>query len=561
MVKMDLKLERANLVNVFTSEIYATNIYINDGLIWGFDGEYEAKKTINCEDKFITPSFIEGHIHIESSHVRPDEFSYHLLKNGVTSVVCDPHEIANVGGLDGIKYLIENTKNLPIDFYFSAPSCVPASKFDTVKQELDRNELRKLKKFSNVIGLGEVMDFPAVINRSTSIMKKISEFEEYVIDGHSPGLSGKELDSYIRAGIYSDHECVKIEEAKEKMRKGMYIMIREASSAKNMDLTELLNDVDSNRYMFVTDDISPKDLYSNKFILKKLRKALNTYNISPVELIKGLTINPATYFDFNEIGAVAPGFKADLIIFDDIKSFDLNRVIKEGKTIYKKKNKFFGFKSAKTETEKKDYKNNLFIKKFSKNDFKIKDKNKKVRVLKIVEDSIITEEKIIKMPSQEGFLQNDFKNDIIKISHIERYTGKSQFINGFIKGTNLKKGALATSYNHDSHNIFVIGTNDEDMAFAVNKLKEMGGGIVYVKNQTVIEKLPLPIYGVISNKHIKEVSKRYSNLEKKLKDNGVKLENPLDTLSFMSLTVIPKIKISNKGLIDVDKFKVVDLYV
>ncbi|TYB31500.1 MAG: adenine deaminase [Candidatus Mcinerneyibacterium aminivorans] len=555
---MDLKLENANLINIFTSKIYKTNIFIKNGIIWGFDGNYTAKKTINCDNKFVSPSFIEGHIHLESSHVTPQQLYSHFLKNGVTTVVCDPHEIANVAGVEGIKFLINRTRKLPIDFYFQAPSCVPASSLETVHEDLGIDKLKKLKEFPEIIGLGEIMDYPSVINKNKKILSKIELFSGMLIDGHAPGLSGKKLDSYIRHGIYSDHECVGIDEAKEKMQKGMHIMIREGSSAKNMDLIKLINNKNDDRFMLVTDDISPKDLYNGNFILDKMKNSVEKYDIDPILLLKGMTYNPANFFRFKKKGGVAPGYIADLAIFDDIKTFKLNTVIKNGKILYE--NGKIAFQETNTQ---KTYikKNNFKIKKFNPDDFKIKDKNKKIRIIKLIENNIITDEEKIKLESKNGYLKTSVDNDIIKLSVIERYTGNSNYSTGYIKGTNLKKGALASSYNHDSHNIVVVGTNDKDMAFAVNKLKSMGGGIIFVFNQNVIEKIPLPIYGIMSNELLKKIANRYENLEKKLKQNGVKLKNPLSTLSFLALSVIPKLKINDRGLIDVDNFQVVDLYV
>src|SRR6056297_2803902 len=536
-MKADLILKNGMYVNPLSGEVYQTDISIKDGKIFGYDSKIDADKILDLAGKYVTPGFIEGHIHIESSHLEPEEFFKVAVKNGVTTLVCDPHEIANVAGIIGVEYLIEKTKKLPINFFFMAPSCVPASKFESNGEKLGIKDLKKLKKNEKIIGL----------------------YENMIIDGHAPSVTGSELDTYIRNGILSDHETISMNEAREKIRKGMYLMIRNSSSAKNLNLIKIINNKNSSRFMIVSDDRSPEDLYKNNFILDSLRTAKNKYNKAIDILIKGVTINPAQYFNFKKIGALVPGYDADILVFDDIDNFDLSMTIAKGNILYRDGE--FLFSSYKINTEKEKMKKYFKLSLFNKKDFHVKDKNKKVKIIKVLRDSIYTEYFEKKLDSRNGNLKIDIDNDILKISCINRYKKNKNYYTGFVNGIKLKKGAIASSYNHDSHNIVVVGSNEKDMAIAVNRLNKIGGGIVFVKNEKIVTELPLSVYGIISNLNLKEVSQLYTEIELELRKNGVKLNNPLSIISFLSLSVIPELKINDKGLVNVNKFQIEGLYV
>ena len=550
-MKADLLLKNAYLVNVFTSEIYKSDIYIKDGIIIGFSGDYDADETICLDGKFITPAFIEGHIHLESTHILPKYFVDVAIKNGIAAFVCDPHEIANVAGIDGIEFLLEETKNLPIDFFFMAPSCVPASPVESSGASLRAKELASLLKYERIIGLGEVMNYPAVIGEDKEILEKIKLFSNKIIDGHAPGLQNEELDSYIRHGIMSDHEASKKDEALEKIRKGMMLMIREGSSAKNGDLFEIINERNDNRFMFVSDDNSPADMFANNYMLKRMRMLIDEYGIDLLSFIKGVTINPATYFRLAKRGAIAPGYVADLNIFDSLDDLNLVMMIKNGKKLFKIGDETY-------ENRKVEVKKTFSIREFSPSDFAIKKKSEKVKVIQLFDGSLFTKKEETVLPFDNGYYNVDLENDIVKIALVERYSGKSNYSVGFLKGSGLKNGALASSYNHDSHNVMVIGVSDEMMAKAINRLKELNGGIVYFDGENYFE-LPFPIYGIISDLSLNEVSEKYCEIEELLKKNGVGLKNPLTTFSFMALSVIPEIKINDKGV--VENLKVGDIYV
>jgi len=555
----DLLLKNGMYVNPLSGEVYQTDISIKDGKIFGYDSKIDADKILDIAGKYVTPGFIEGHIHIESSHLEPENFFEVAVKNGITTLVCDPHEIANVAGIIGIEYLIEKTKKLPINFFFMAPSCVPASKFESNGEKLGIKDLKKLKKNEKIIGLGEVMNFPGVIEGNDEVLKKIGLYENMIIDGHAPSVTGSELDTYIRNGILSDHETISMNEAREKIRKGMYLMIRNSSSAKNLNLIKIINNKNSSRFMIVSDDRSPEDLYKNNFILDSLRTAKNKYNKPLDILIKGVTINPAQYFNFKKIGALVPGYDADILVFDDIDNFDLSMTIAKGNIVYRDGE--FLSSSYKINAEKEKMKKYFNLSLFNKKDFHVKDKNKKVKIIKVLKDSIYTEYFEKKLDSRNGNLKIDIDNDILKISCINRYKKNKNYYTGFVNGIKLKKGAIASSYNHDSHNIVVVGSNEKDMAIAVNRLNKIGGGIVFVKNEKIVTELPLSVYGIISNLNLKEVSQLYTEIELELRKNGVKLNNPLSIISFLSLSVIPELKINDKGLVNVNKFQIEGLYV
>ncbi|MFN3410767.1 MAG: adenine deaminase [Exilispira sp.] len=572
--KADLLIRNANIVNVFTESIEINNIAIYKDKIAGIGNYNDAEYVINADGLFASPSFIDSHIHIESTKLIPYELSLALLPKGTTTIVCDPHEIANVSGLEGIEFLINSSKNLLLDIYFLAPGCVPATKFETNYQRLDIKKLKRLKKFSRIIGLAEVMNYPAVINGEKDIVEKLILFDSFIKDGHCPGLEKEELNAYICPKIYSDHECISPQEAYEKLSRGMYIMLRNGSASKDIEkLLPVINDKTKNRILLCTDDKDPDDIINEGHINHCISILLKN-NISLPVAIKMATLNPSIYFNFKGKGAIAPGYFADIVLFENMNS--IKYVIKNGKIIYEKgilKEDLFSEKLNKNNSL--SYKNNkrkivlskkitdsINIKINSDNILKIKNLDKNIRVINVRDNSIVTDEIIINPRVEDDYIVQDIENDILKIAVIERHHKSGNYSIGFIKGFGLKRGAIASSISHDSHNIISIGTNDHDMLLAIKHLKKIKGGIAIALNGSIIADLPLLYSGLISDLSLKEVSEKYNFLKKTVKEiNGSMLDDTFMTLSFMSLPVIPKLKITDKGIFDVDKFNFVSLYV
>ncbi len=548
-MKMNLLLINANIINVLNGEIYKSDIYIENGIIKGFEKKGNCR-IIDLNGKYVSPGFIEGHIHLESTHVLPIHIYKEFLKNGVTTVINDPHEIANAGGLKGIEFFMKQAEDLPVDFLFMIPSCVPASKFETTIHKIGIKEMKYLKNKKQVLGLAEMMNYPGVINGDREVLRKLSLFKGEIIDGHCPFLRGQTLDKYISYGIYSDHETVMADEAIEKIKKGMYLMIRSGSSAINIDLVKVINNENDTRFMLVSDDISPVDMIEDRYIKYTLKKALEmNRQLSPVSLIKGLTVNPATYFRLHNRGIIAPGYKADLVILDDLKTFNINMTIKNGRIVYKN-GRAVNIKKTHIKTGKMTVK----IKHFTASNFIRKTKKKYFPAIVINESSLITDSKNIAI--KNNLLKADIENDILLISSIERYSGNSKYSIGLVNGFGLKGGAVASSYNHDAHNILVIGVETDDMAIAVNHLKHIGGGVVYVKSGKIVD-IKMPIYGILSSMNLNQTAKAFRKLENALRNNGVHIKHPLTQMSFLSLSVIPKLKITDKGIIDSEKFKII----
>lgn len=535
-----MEIIRGNLLNVFTEEIYAAEIGFENGLIScvkPVDGNF---KTL------ILPGFIDSHIHIESSMLCPSRFAEAVVPHGTTSVIADPHEIANVMGLNGINYMLDDASTVPLKMFLTAPSCVPATKFETTGGIITSENIDTLLKRPEFVGLGEVMNFPGVIGQDPEVIEKleVAHTNNKPIDGHAPLLSGAELCSYAAAGISTDHECTTPSEAFEKRRLGMKIMMREGSSAKNLkSLAGVGGD------FIVSDDKDPEDLVEGH-IDKMLLKAIE-YGIDPIKAIKMVTIKPAEHYKLNT-GSLVPGKAADMVIIDDIEKLNIENVYIDGKLVSKNGSLNFEVNPLKLQgTFKSSQK--------KPSDFNItSDSPKTVRVIEIIEDQLITNKNTATLDIQDGNLMADIKNDVLKIAVVERY-GSNQMTNGFIKGFNLKKGAIASSVAHDSHNIIVIGTNSTDMANAVNTVINNNGGLSVVYNEDIMD-LKLPIAGLMSDRTAEEVAKDLTMLKQLVNDMGSTLSSPFMTLSFLALLVIPNLKISDRGLFDVEKFEFVNIF-
>ncbi|MFH1453823.1 MAG: adenine deaminase [Armatimonadota bacterium] len=554
--RADTVLKNAKIINVASCEIYEADLAISEDKIAGI-GKYKGKKEVNLKGMYLAPGFIDGHIHIESSKITISEFAKTVIPLGTTTVVIDPHEIANVLGLDGIKYFINSAEGCLLDVYIMLPSCVPATHLETSGANLRSTDLKLLLNEPRVLGLGEMMNYPGVLAEDREILKKIRLFKDKIIDGHAPSLTGKELCGYIAAGIHSDHECTTVKEAKEKLRMGMHIMIREGSAAQNLkDILPLVNYRNSRFFFFVTDDRNPHDLIEKGHINYIVKSAVKQ-GLPPILAIQMATINTAEYFNLRNIGMLAPGMQADIVVMEDLKKMKINRVYKKGELVAE---------SSRT-IKKIQYheaikvRGSVNVKWLELSDFRIKAKKSKANVINIIPNQIVTKKTVEKIKKEKSLACADPKRDILKIAVIERHMASGRIGLGFVKGFGLKKGAIASSVAHDSHNIIVAGTNDEDMLFAAVAIVKMQGGQVVVADNKILEALPLPVAGLISRGSVEEVRNKSHALTKKARQLGCGLEDPFTTLSFLALPPIPEIKLTDRGLVDVAQFKIIPLFV
>ena len=562
-VKADL-LIHGSLVNVYSGCISESYIGVKDGrIIYVGKRPISAKRNIDAGSKFILPAYIDGHVHIESSLVTPSQFAMAVIPKGTCCVVADPHEIANVCGVEGIKFMIEDSARTPLKIYFMIPSCVPATNLETSGAKIGLEEIEELKQIKQILGLGEVMNFPGVINSEEEIMAKIKSCEGMVIDGHAPGLRGEALCAYIAAGIMSDHESVTAEEAMEKLSLGMWIMIREGSTAKNLsELSSIVSKGCPERVMLVTDDRHADDLLTEGHLDYVLKRAVEE-GIDPVDAVRMVTVKPAEYFGLRRLGAVSPGKSANIVIVDDLKEFKAEIVLIDGE-IVAKKGEYLG--TLGKSIIKRAVEKTVHIDKLLPEDFKVsycgpEDKQVEVMVIEVVPDQIFTEKIQCRLPVENGEVLSDLEKDIVKICVVERHRGSRRIGKGFVKGFGLKKGALASTVAHDSHNIVAIGVSEDDICRAVNRIQEIDGGLVAVSGEEIKCELPLPIAGLMSDRGIGFVAERMDELNKSASDLGCHLRSPFMALSFLALPVIPKLKITDLGLVDVEKMKLIDLFV
>lgn len=554
----DLVLKNAKLVNVLSEEIYETDIAIIDGKIAGISKGYRGKEEIDLNGSYVTPSFIDGHVHLESSMLMPSEFAKMILASGTTTVIADPHEISNVMGLQGISFMREATKNLPLDVYMMLPSCVPATDLETSGVELNSYDLALLIDAPWVLGIAEMMNFPGVINCDNSVLSKIQlGIDKHKrVDGHAPHLTGKNLDAYIASGVASDHECTTPEEAIEKLRSGMYIMIREATGARDLEaLIPVLKNYNTRKCMFVTDDRHPKHL--TKHISRMVKKAVRL-GVDPIKAIQAASLNTAEYFKLNNVGAIAPAYKADIAVFDDLVNFEPKMVFKNGKLVACDGKVTVDLNELKPPA----LRGSVNIKYLYKEDLQVKahPQKKNIKVINVIPQQLITKLTVETAKIENGHAVSDTENDILKIAVIERHKATGNIGLGFVKGFGLKSGAIASTVAHDSHNMIVIGTNDDDMYYAAVELVKSQGGKIIVENGKTLSHLALPVAGLMSDKPAEEVMKKITELEDAAKKIGCKIADPFMSMAFLSLSVIPEIKITDRGLIDVNKFEVTELF-
>lgn len=567
----ELVLKNAKIVNVFSHEIEIGDVAVENGTIVGI-GQYNSENEIDLLGKYLCPGFIDAHLHIESTMVSPKEFVKAVLPKGTTTVIADPHEIANVCGLNGINYILNETKDMPLDVYIMLSSCVPSTCFETSGAVLLAEELKNLINHNRVIGLGEMMDYPGVINADREVLNKLELFTGKVIDGHSPGISKYDLNAYCTAGISTDHECETIEEMHEKIKRGMYVLIREGTAARNLEaLVNGVNNYNSRWCLFCTDDKHPDDIINRGHINNNVKMAVKL-GMNPITAIQMATINAAQCYGMKRTGAVAPGYKADLIVLDNLVDIEPRMVIKAGRIAAENgelsnsieiqpNNRNVNLENTQSENRKSYYNtviDTIKIKELAENPFEIKIGNNTADVIKLVPYSIITKHVKRKVNvNGNGIFIFESDKDISKMAVIERHKATGNIGIGLVEGFGIKNGAIASTVAHDSHNIIVIGDNDKDMKLAVERVVKLNGGISMISKGKVLNELALPIAGLMSELSIDVVGKTVESMvEKAYCELHVSKEyDPFMTLAFMALPVIPEIKLTDKGLFDVVNFK------
>ena len=553
--KADLVIKNANIINVLSEEIHKSDIAICDGIIAGIGKDYEGRKEIDAKGAYVCPAFIDGHVHLESSMLLPHEFAKAVVPCGTTTVITDPHEISNVLGLHGISYMHEAVKNLPLNVYTMLPSCVPATPYETSGFDLNSYDLALLIDSPWVLGIAEMMNYSGLLNLDKNVLAKLdlAKSKGKRIDGHAPFLSGKDLCAYAASGVKSDHECTNPEEAIEKIRLGMYIMIREGTAAKDLDaLIPVLKEKNTRKCMFVTDDRHPKDLKVH--INDMVRRAVDA-GVDVIKAVQIGSLNTAEYFGLKNQGAIAPGYRADLLILPDLKSFKPDVVIKDGKVVAEKGELLKSF----AKFEKPSVRSSINVRWIEKKDFRIKGTSKFVNTIEVIPHQLVTKSSVCEAKFENGLLNSNTETDTLKILVMERHRATGNIGKGFVKGFNLKKGAIASTVAHDSHNMIIVGTNDLDMYTAAVELVKMQGGKVVVNDGKVIAKLPLPIAGLISGKDFDYVVDHCEELNKAVKELGCTLDDAFMTMSFLSLPVIPELKITDKGLFSTKKWDFVKI--
>ncbi len=554
--KADLVIKNAQIVNVLSEEIYKADVAIKDGIIAGVGSGYVGEKEIDAAGKYISPSFIDGHVHIESSMLLPSEFAKMVVPSGTTTVVADPHEISNVIGLHGISFMREASKDLPLDVYMMLPSCVPASPYETSGFELNSYDLSMLIDSPWVLGIAEMMNFPGVINLDSEVLSKIKLGldKRKRIDGHAPYLSNKDLCAYVAAGVSSDHECTIPDEAIEKLRLGMYIMIREGSAAKDLDaLIPVLKECPTRKCIFVTDDRYPWALkeHINEMVARVVKNG-----VLPVKAVQMASLNTAEYFGLKNLGAIAPGYKADMLLLDNLEDFKPQLVIKNGEVVAQNGEMVVDIK----EKTLSSLRGTVNIRWLDKDDLKIKAESANVKAIEVTSGLLVTKAVEAKVNIEDGYAVSNIDDDVLKILVIERHKASGNIGKGFVKGFGLKSGAIASTVAHDSHNMIVIGTNDDDMLKAIKELVKSQGGKVIVNNGEVVAKLELPIAGLMSEQSSSEVIQKAKELKQGEKVIGCSLDEPFMTMAFLSLSVIPELKLTDKGLMDVMTGKFTNLF-
>ncbi len=553
--KPELVIKNARIINVFTEEIIDGDIAIDHGYIIAI-GQYDGEETFDAEGKFVAPGMIDAHVHIESAMVTPSQFAKSILPIGTTTIIADPHEIANVCGLEGIQYILDESSNIPLDVYLMMPSCVPSTSFENAGASLLAEDIKDMIQKNRILGLGELMDFPGVIAANDEILDKIEVTGDKIIDGHGPVISGKDLSAYVAAGIHTEHECSTVEEMIDRLRLGMYILIREGSAARNLNaLIRGVNKENARRILFCTDDRHPGDILTDGHIGNNVRLAIQN-GISPITALKMASLNAAECYRLYDKGAVAPGYIADLILFDDLKTIEVEAVFKGGQLAAKNGKPLFKAKHIPNDSVV----DTVNIKPVAKDDLTINLSSDFANIIRLLPHSLVTERVVRKVEVKEGKFVHDKRLDILKLAVIERHKASGNIGLGLVENFMLKTGALASTVAHDSHNLIVIGTNDADMLLAIEEVERIKGGLVIVNDGKVLQTLPLPIAGLMSDKSLEVMSNDLEKLYATARSLGVnKAVDPFMTLAFLALPVIPEIKLTDMGLFDVSAFDFINI--
>lgn len=556
----DLVIKNGKIVNVFTREIIEQDIAIVDGYIAGV-GEFEGIESVDASGKYVVPGFIDGHVHIESSMVTPAEFCNVVLPHGVTTIMADPHEIANVSGTDGIDFMLQASEEIPLDVLLMLPSCVPATPFENAGATLNDEDLNPYYEHPRVIGLGEVMDYPSVFQNSDEMLNKLesASLKGKCIDGHAAGLDENGINVYMAAGIRTDHECVTADEALERLRKGMYVMLREGSAAKDLvELLQAVNENNSRRCLFVTDDKHLDELIDEGSIDFNVKVAIGE-GIDPILAIQMATLNAAECFGLKTKGAIAPGYEADLLILNSLETIEIEQVYKSGKLVAKNGKMISPAKS--NVAPPPVIINSINMNQINSENLQISlEGSSQANIIEILPNMIVTKHIIEEGVVENGLFQANIERDQSKLAVLERHHNTGNIGLGIIKGLGINNGAIASTVAHDSHNIVAAGTNDHDLVKAINFSREMNGGLVVVQNGNILASLPLPVAGLMSNLDFETVNENIKELNKALITIGCSMEfNPFVTLSFLALPVIPELKLTDIGLFNVKTFKHIEV--
>ena len=546
----DLVVRGGKVLSVFTREWLSTDVAIVDGVVAGL-GDYEGTETLDATGKYVVPGFIDAHLHLETVKLMVDEFARLVLPLGTTAVVADPHEIANVLGVEGVHWLLDATSELQLDVYFMASSCVPASQFESPRQPFSARDLEALMRRRRVLGLAEMMNYPGVISGAETELEKLALEGAEHVDGHAPGVLGKELQAYAAAGISSDHEALTVVEGRERLRAGMWLLVREASMARNLlDLLPLVSELGPGRIAFCTDDRDPEDIADDGHVNGMVRKAVAA-GIAPEDAVVMASLNPALCHGLRRHGALAPGYQADLLVLGDLVSFTPETVLKRGRRI-----------EETPPIEIPDWvRQSIRINPVTPGDFGIPAVTGQIRAIELVTDQVVTESVVVDPVVADGEAVADHSHDLAKIAVIERHLATGRIGLGFVSGSGLERGALASSVAHDAHNLVVVGMSDADMSVAVARLAEIGGGIVAVDAGQIVAECPLPIAGLLSDAPLADVIAQSRACNEAAHGLGWSGATPFLTLSFLGLSVIPSLKITDHGLVDVDRFELVPLHV
>jgi adenine deaminase len=547
----DLVIRGGRVFSVFTREWLEGDLAIADGYVAGL-GDYDGAETLDASGRYLVPGFIDAHMHLESSKLLVDEFARLVLPLGTTAVVADPHEIANVLGTDGVHWLADLCHDLPLDVFFMASSCVPASAFESPRRPLRPGDLEGLLRRRRVLGLAEMMNFPGVVSGSEAELEKLGLPGATHVDGHAPSLLGKALNAYAAAGIRSDHEMSTIEEGRERLRAGMWVLIREASGARNLhDLLPLVGEFGPHRLAFCTDDREPEHIAEEGHVNSMVREAVRA-GVAPEDALVMATLNPATWHGLRDFGALAPGYQADVLVLADLESFEPETVLKAGREV--------------AEIERPEVpdwvKHTVRVRALSTNDFAIPwESDGHARVIGIVPDQIVTESLVDEPRVENGRVLPDPERDLLKIAVVERHLGTGRVGLGLVRGFGLRSGAIASTVAHDAHNVVVVGAKDDDMLRAVRRLADTGGGVVVVDGGIVRAELKLPVAGLLSDASLDEVIAASRTCVEAAHALGCQLASPFQSMAFLALSVVPQLKITDRGLVDVDRFELVPLRV